>query len=159
MAVPDSYRRAKGLRISFMAGLAFAGVGLAAPAQADANQDQSFYRLLTDADQDHPMVIWNFGLVRSLGIATCQREDAGETPYQAVNDLVHPNGPYTFDYANSVASSASTIYCNWHDAGLTSPNWASAPTPVYPPPMYPPQAWNPESPPPFHLPSGYNDGD
>jgi hypothetical protein len=108
--------------IKIAAGLAFASVGLAAPAHADANQDQRFYRLLTDPDQSHPMVIWNFALMRSLGILSCQREDAGETPYQATKDLQYPNGPYnTFEDANSVSSAAETIYCPWHTAGLSTP--------------------------------------
>jgi hypothetical protein len=130
--------------IKIMAGLASASVGLAAPAQADADQDQRFYRLLTDPDQDHPMVIWNFALVRSLGIATCQREDGGDTPYEATEALEHPNGPYNFDDADNVASAARTIYCSWHQAGLNAPHWVTTSNPVNPPPVYPPQAWYPE---------------
>jgi hypothetical protein len=133
----------KGLGITIMAGLAFASVGLAAPAQADMNQDQDFYRLVTEPNQDHPMVIWNFALVRSWGIASCQQMDAGETPYQALKDLQYPNGPYTFDIANDVSSAAGTIYCPWHDAGLDAPGWATTPTPISWRPVYPPLAWLP----------------
>lgn len=78
-------------------GVAVATVGLAAlgqapPAYASAAQDQEFYWLLTEPDQDTPMVIWDFPLVRSQGIAVCQREDAGETLYQALKDLQNPTG-------------------------------------------------------------------
>jgi hypothetical protein len=128
--------------IKIMAGLAITSLGLAAPAQADARQDQDFYWLLTDPNQDHPMVIWNFALVRSLGIATCQREDAGDTPYAAAKALEHPNGPYTWDVANDVASAAETIYCSWHHTD--APNSVNTSNPVYPPPAYPPQVWYPE---------------
>jgi hypothetical protein len=125
-------------------GLGFAGVGLAAPAHADAKQDQEFYRLLTEPDQDHPMVIWNFALVRSWGIGACELEDAGVTPYQATKDLQSPNGPYiTFDDANNVASSAETIYCPWHHAGMPGSGLVNASAPVFPRPVYPPLAWLP----------------
>jgi hypothetical protein len=129
--------------IKIMAGLAFASVGLAAPAHADAKQDQEFYRLLTEPDQDHPMVIWNFVGVGLQGIAACQREDAGETPYQALKDL-QSDGPYTFDDAMSITTAAETIYCPWHNSGPSTPNPAGISAPVYPPPIYPPQAWYPE---------------
>jgi hypothetical protein len=46
--------------IKIMVGLAFVSIGLATPAQADANQDQDFYRLLTQPNQKHPMVITHF---------------------------------------------------------------------------------------------------
>jgi hypothetical protein len=128
-----------------VAGLFFVTVALAAPAYADADQDMRFYRLLTDPDQDHPMVIWNFSEVRSEGIAACQREDAGEPPYQATKDLERPRGPYTFDNASSITSSAETIYCPWHGppAGSEDPSWLDAPAPVSPRPVYPPIEWFP----------------
>jgi hypothetical protein len=150
--------------IKIMAGLAFASVGLAAPAHADANQDKEFYRLLTEPDPDHPrtipMVISNFPLVRSQGIEVCQGMDAGETPIEAVYHLDRRyGGPYPFDDANDIANSALTAYCPWHQVALTAPDWSTTPTPISWRPVYPPLAWNPESPPPVHLPPGYNDGD
>jgi hypothetical protein len=146
MAVPGSYRRKKGLGITIMAGLAFVSVGLAAPAQADANQDQEFYRLLTKPDQTNPMVIWNFALVRSLGIASCQREDAGATPSQTTDYLDREyGGPYTFGVANSVHAAADTMYCPWHQVRLQAPDWAITPDPVSWQPVYPPLAWLPET--------------
>jgi hypothetical protein len=133
-----------------VAGLTLATVFATAwPARADANQDQEFYRLLTRPDQDHPMAIWNFPEARSWGIQACQRQDAGETPYQATKDLQYPNGPYTFDDANSVSSAADTIYCPWHGTG-SEPGWADSSTPVFPQPGYPPLAWYP--PPPVYYP-------
>jgi hypothetical protein len=121
-----------------------AAVGLAASAQADAGQDQDFYRLLTEPDQDHPMVIWNFPLVRAQGIAACQREDAGETPMQAAYDLDQRyGGPYIFDFANDITSSAETIYCRWHTAPAPAGNWVNTSAPVYPRPVYPPPMWSP----------------
>jgi hypothetical protein len=137
-----------------LAGLFFVTVALAAPASADAKQDQDFYRLLTEPDQDRPMVIWNFAEVRSEGIAVCRREDAGEPPYQSMKDLERPNGPYTFDDANNIASSAETIYCPWHGAPAHSedPSWLEASAPVNPLPVYPPIEWYP--PPPVYYPPG-----
>lgn len=136
--------------LKIMTGLAFVSVGLAAPVQADAAQDEEFYRLLTEPNQDHPMVIWDFPLVRSQGIAACQRQDAGETPYQAVKDLEYPNGPYSSDDANSITSTAEVIYCPWHDDG--SGQRVDESRPVYPPPAYPPLAWYPPPLPPPPLP-------
>jgi hypothetical protein len=94
-----------------------ANVGAAMPA---ANTpDGEFYWLLTDTeDNSNPMVIWNFPLVKAQGLAACQRMDNGETPYQATTDLEAPAGPYTFDDASSITSSATVIYCPWHNAPL-----------------------------------------
>jgi hypothetical protein len=144
MTAPGSYRRKKGLGITVMAGLAFASVGLAAPAQADMNQDQDFYRYLTEPDQDHPMVIFNFPLVRSQGIASCQREDAGATPMQSTYYLDRRyGGPYTFNDANNISSSADTVYCPWHQVGLSTPGWVDTPSPISWRAVYPPLAWYP----------------
>jgi len=137
----------KGLGITIMAGLAlaFVSVGLAAPAQADANQDYDFYRLLTDPDQKHPMAIFHWPLVRSQGIASCRAADAGETPLEAAEDLdLRHGGPFRWDEANHISSAAGIVYCPWHDQGLgTNPNWATTPTPADWHPVYSPLAWYP----------------
>jgi hypothetical protein len=125
-------------------------VALTAQAHADSNhtstpdqdsvvakQDHDFYWLLTEPDQDHPMVIWNFPLLRSQGIAACEREDAGETPYQALKDLQFPHGVYTFDEANAITSAAEVVYCPWHGASVSTPEWVNTSDPVYPRPVYP----------------------
>ena len=117
------------------------------PARADASQDQEFYRLLTEPDQTHPMQIWNFPAVRSQGIEACRLEDAGESPYEATKSLEQPNGPYTWDAANNVASSAEVVYCPWHAAPQGGgSSWVDTSNPVYPPPAYPPLAWYPPPP-------------
>jgi hypothetical protein len=147
MTAPGSYRRKKGLGITIMAGLAFASVGLATPAQADAGQDQDFYRLMTEPDQPHPQVVFNFPLVRSQGIWVCQREDAGETPMHAFYYLDRRHGgPYAFDDANTIVSSAETIYCPSHTDPALPGGGLDMSTPIYPPPIYPPLAWSPPSP-------------
>ncbi|HEY4796640.1 MAG TPA: hypothetical protein VII18_21555 [Mycobacterium sp.] len=132
--------------ITVVAGLAFASIGLATPAQADTNQDQEFYRELTRPNQDHPMVVWDFAAIRSEGIASCQQEDAGATPMRALDYLDRRyGGPYTFDEANNITSSAGVIYCPWHDAPVPAGAWATSSDPVYPRPVYPPLAWYPRS--------------
>jgi hypothetical protein len=141
------YRRA--MRIAIIPAIAVCStvalIGTASPARADAHQDQRFYHLLTDPDQERPMVIWNFAEVRSQGIASCQRQDAGESPYRATKDLERPNGPYTFDDANNITSSAAVIYCPWHNAPPSPEDgsWVEASAPVYPPPVYPSLEWYP----------------
>lgn len=121
---------------------------LSAPtSDASVYQDQRFYHLLTDPDQDHPMVIWNFPLVRAEGIQVCQDEDAGATPRQADSQLDRDyGGPYVFEDASSISSSAEVIFCPWHGS------WPGAPggpqgiresRPIYPRPVYPPLMWSP----------------
>jgi hypothetical protein len=153
--LPATPLSAMGKVSTFAAGLFFATVGMAAAAHADAKQDQDFYRLLTEPDQDRPMVIWNFVEVRSEGIAVCRREDAGAPPYESMKELERPNGPYAFDDANNIASSAETIYCPWHGppAHSEDPSWINVSAPVNPIPDYPPIAWYP-TPPPYYPPGG-----
>jgi hypothetical protein len=132
-----------------LAGIAIAALAIlpgalamAPTASASASQDAEFYRLLT-TDQDHPMVIWDFPGIRSQGIATCQREDAGETPMQALYYLDRRyGGPYTFDDANNISSTADVVYCPWHDANVSDPNWPNESTPVSPQ-VHPPIMWQP----------------
>lgn len=127
-----------------LAPLLTATILLAPTAKADTSQDQGFYRLLVDPDQDHPMVIWDFPLIRAQGIEACQREDAGETPMQTTYHLDQKyGGPYTFEDASNITAAADTIYCPWHQTRLSSPDWARTPDPVYPAPVYPPIAWTP----------------
>ncbi len=131
---------------------------LSAPtSHASVYQDQEFYRLLTDPDQDDPLVIWNFPGVRSQGIAVCQREDAGEAPYDALLDLTkRRGGPYTFDDANNISSSAKVVYCPWHGSWPDAPGGPQgvtesrpiSPRPVYPPLMWSPPVWSPPPAPP-----------
>lgn len=133
-------------RIRIVAGIACASASLVVPgplAHADLGQDQEFYRLLTERDQDHPMVIWNFGEVRSEGIGACEREDNGEAPFQALKELEYPNGPYSFDNANNITSAAETVYCPWHGAPIGQTNWSETSAPVYPRPLYPTISWYP----------------
>ena len=121
------------------------GVEFAVPAKADPGQDRDFYRLLTDPNQDQPMVIWDFATVRAQGIEVCEREDAGETPMRATLDLDRRyGGPYICDDANNISSSAETIFCPWHQ-GNPSGSLINRSTPVYPRPLYPPLAWLPAS--------------
>jgi len=106
--------------------------------------DARFYWLLTRPDQERPLVVWNFPLVRSQAITTCQRRDTGQSPMQALYALDQRyGGPYSFDDANSITSAAETIYCPWHNAPMPAGNWANTSAPMYPMPVYPPLAWSP----------------
>ena len=90
------------------------------------------------------MVIWNFALVRAQGRAACQRQDAGQTPMQALYALDQRyGGPYTFDDANSITSAAQTIYCPWHNASASGRDSSTTSAPVFPLPVYPPLTWSP----------------
>lgn len=122
---------------------------LSAPtSHASVEQDQEFYWLLAEPDQDHPMVIWDFPLVRSQGIGVCQGEDAGETPLDAAYDLDRRyGGPYTFEDASNITSSADVIYCPWHLSVPVSQGGAgqgvTESRPIIPLPVYPPLMWSP----------------
>ncbi len=133
--------------ITITAGAAVLAAGLgnllaAAPAQADAQQDQQFYWLLTRPDGAN-LTITSFPSVRAQGIAACQRQDAGEPPYQTLKELQYPSGPYTFDIANSIISAAEAIYCPWHIGSPAGSDWVTTSAPVNPRPTYPPIAWYP----------------
>lgn len=121
---------------------------LSAPTSyASVDQDQRFYALLTKPNQDHPMVISNFPVVRAQGIQLCQQEDAGATPMQAVHQLNRENGgPYVFDDASSISSAATVIYCSWHGSWPDTPGGPQGLTesrPIDPQPIYPPLMWSP----------------
>ncbi len=122
---------------------------LSAPtSHASVHQDQEFYFLLTEPNQDHPMVISDFPLVRSQGIQACQREDSGETPMQVTDNLDRRyGGPYLFDDASNITSTAEVIYCPWHLSMPVSEGGGgqgvTESCPVNPPPVYPPLMWSP----------------
>ena len=121
---------------------------LSAPtSHASVYQDQEFYWLLTDPNQERPMVIWDFPLVRSQGIQYCQQVDSGEAPMQALYHLDRRyDGPYIFDDANSIVSAAAVIYCPWHGGWPDTPGGPQDPNesrPISPCPVYPPLMWSP----------------
>jgi hypothetical protein len=115
---PGTYQNAYGVC------LPTAGAPWSAP--VSAGPDADFYRLLTDPDQSHPMVIWNFPLVKGQALWACQRTN-WEDPYLATKDL-QASG-YTFDDASSISSSAITIYCPQNGWSSTGGKW-SAPVPA-----------------------------
>lgn len=130
------------------AGVFSIGLGIPATSHASVQQDQQFYYLLTRPDQDYPMVVWDFPLIRAQAIRACQLEDAGLTAMQVTYDLDQRyGGPYPFEGASSITSAAEVIYCRWH---LEKPVDVS--TPVYPPPVYPPLMWVPT--PTYYAPTG-----
>jgi hypothetical protein len=101
--------------------LAAVGLALApqAGANSDPNADADFYRLLTEPDQSHPIVIWNFPLVKAQGLHACQLDNIPGARTLDVIDALAVAGPYTWEDAESIVSSAFVIYCPWnlHSAG------------------------------------------
>jgi hypothetical protein len=85
---------------------------------AFSDDDTTFFRLLSDPDQDHPMKIWNFPLIRYQGLEHCARESQGMRGIDSIYEL-QKEGPYTFDDALSIASAADVAYCpeNLHPPG------------------------------------------
>jgi hypothetical protein len=91
------------------------GVCLPIPAYSGplGGQDSQFLRLLTNPDQDYPMVIWNFPLVKAQGVQACQLQDQGADALTALHQL-EAQGGYSFEAANSIVSSAMVVYCPWY---------------------------------------------
>lgn len=86
---------------------AVATVGLAAPSHADDDydSDQTFSRLLARSG-----LLFNFPLEKHEGQRYCESVIDGESPLDAVQDLVR-NGAYSFDVANGITSAAMVAYC------------------------------------------------
>ncbi len=120
---------------------------LAPTSHASVDQDQRFYSLLTDPDQSHPMVIWDFPVVSAQGMQLCQQADAGATPMQALYHLDRRyGGPYVFDDASSISSAATVVYCPWHGDWPDTPGGpqgVNESRPIYPEPIYPALIWPP----------------
>lgn len=60
-----------------LAALSGTALGASAPSQASVTRDQHFDWRLTDPNQDSPLVIWNFSLVRAQGVGLCQARTRG----------------------------------------------------------------------------------
>lgn len=101
--------------IGLLAGsaLALAPFASADPA-AFSTDDETFYRLLTEGDEEDPgLTITNFPLVRAQGLLACQRQDDGVDGLDTVH-MLQAEGPYSFDVANSIVSAAVVTYCRQH---------------------------------------------
>jgi hypothetical protein len=130
---------------TYLAALAVAATVYAPAGHADIQQDQEFYRFLTERNQDHPLIVTDFAVVRANGIRSCQLMDEGATPMQALHSIEIPNGPYNFDTANDISSAAGVVYCPWHGSNISSASWAETPTPLNGSFEYPPLAWLPDT--------------
>jgi hypothetical protein len=110
--------------------VAVAAVGIATTANADTggasgysndpNADARFYHLLTGYPEDSDnMTIWNFPLVKAQGLRACRENDIPGTRTIDVIDELAASGPYTWEEASNIVSSAITIYCPWnlHERG------------------------------------------
>jgi len=76
--------------------------------------DAEFWHLLTQPNQEHPMVIWNFPAVKAQALVACQQTNY-ETPYAAVKDLQALVPSYTFDDAVNIVDSGLIVYCPQND--------------------------------------------
>ncbi len=80
-------------------------VGLAAPAYADLDPDATYAQLLASDG-----VLFNFQLEKYQGQRLCKSLIDGQSTLSAIGDLMDM-GSYSFDVANSIASSATVAYC------------------------------------------------
>jgi hypothetical protein len=71
--------------------------------------DATFFRLLTEPDQDRPMVIWDYPGMKGQALWACQQM-AYLPPYNVSKEL-QANFGYVFDDAVSITSAAITAYC------------------------------------------------
>jgi hypothetical protein len=118
-------------------GTASADTGAAFSYPSSASADATFYDLLTTgSDVRTPMSVWNFPLVRAQGLEACQRWSNGATLLDPIYNLM-AEGPYSFDQANTITSSAATAYCEWaFNRAARIPLPAPPPPPVVLPPNY-----------------------
>jgi hypothetical protein len=84
-------------------------IGLGAPAHADTDDDPA-----SDATFDnglaHMGVLFSFNLQKHQGQRLCEDVIGGESPLDAIYDLMRDGG-YSFDVVNAISSSASVAYC------------------------------------------------
>jgi Protein of unknown function (DUF732) len=92
--------------------LAAATVGTASTASADtggySNSDALYYQDLTTGED--AITVSNFPLLVDQGREACQRMAEGASTQDAIYALM-AEGPYSFDTANSIVSSAGVTYC------------------------------------------------
>lgn len=98
---PGTYQNANGVCLP-ISGQAWASA-VTTPADAE------FFRLLTQPNQDRPMVVWDYSGMRSQGLWSCQQlvylpPDRVSTELQAI-------GHYVSEDAISITSSAIVAYC------------------------------------------------
>ena len=98
-------------------GLVALAIGLVATPVAGAEpagysaQDNDFFRLLADPDDDGFMIrVTNPALIREQGLLVCQRIDNGWSSLDAAQQL-QAEGPYSWRAANFISSSAMVAYC------------------------------------------------
>lgn len=82
---------------------------------AYSGQDETFFRLLTEPDEDGGpgLTLTNPALVRAQGLIACQRGDNGMRSLDVIYRL-QAEGPYSFDVANAIVSAAHVAYCPEH---------------------------------------------
>jgi hypothetical protein len=87
--------------------------GIASTASADtggySGSDDSYYKLLTTGTD--AMTVTNFPLLITQGQEACHRMAVGASELDAIDALM-AEGPYSFVTANTIVSTAGTIYCN-----------------------------------------------
>ncbi len=92
--------------------LAAATVGAASTASADTGgysaADALYYRGLTTGE--YAITVSNFPLLVAQGQEACQRMAVGASTQDAIYALM-AEGPYSFDTANSIVSTAGVTYC------------------------------------------------
>jgi hypothetical protein len=71
--------------------------------------DAEFFRLLTEPNQERPMVVWDYPGMKAQALWACQQM-AYLPPYNVTKQL-QANVGYVFDAANSITSAAVTAYC------------------------------------------------
>jgi Protein of unknown function (DUF732) len=110
-----------------LAGLG-AVIGLAAPAQADANGD--FLAALNKANITYKSGPDAIG----IGQRACQLMDQGHPEADVIKGMTQENAGFTNDAATKFVQIAENVYCPQHTGGVVTP-----PTPEQPaiPPLFP----------------------
>jgi hypothetical protein len=83
--------------------------GAAWSAAVSTPADAEFFRLLTEPNQQHPMVVWDYNGMKSQGLWSCEQMDY--LPPHKVSEELQARGGYVSDDAISITSSAIAAYC------------------------------------------------
>jgi hypothetical protein len=104
-------RQLLGYAALILAALVVSPVASAEPGAYSPDDDERFYRLLTEDFENSPgITVTDRLLVRTQALQACQRSSEGMRGALVVINLMR-EGAYSFDVASRIVSAGRVIYC------------------------------------------------